>query len=658
MTLKPTLAAIPGTTELERLVARSRLIGADPSLVLHGGGNTSTKLVETDHLGRERAVIRIKGSGSDLASCNAAHFPGLWLDELLPLQARERLSDEEMLAYLARCLVDPGAPRPSVETLLHAFLPAAHVDHVHADAICALANAPEPEAAVHEALGDDVAVVEYIRPGFELSCRVAAVAGSRAVVLAHHGLVTWGEAHEESYGLVLELVSRARVYLKERGAEVTVAFPPSGEPAGNNLFLARLRGRVSSGRRQVLAVDPGQRDLADRPEAGEIAAERGTPDHMLRIGIRSCVLDGDLEERIGRFERWYTEFYERNAGAETRMLSAEPRVFLVPGLGCVAAGPDAATARQRLELAAHSHRTVAATRDAFGGSSWLSERDVFDFDYWPLELYKLTLLPPPAELAGAIVVVTGAASGIGKAVALDLADRGAHLVLADRDGDLLGETAAALPADRVHQVVGDLTERAVVDGVVRGAVERFGGVDAAVLNAGVAATGMLGELDEAEWRRSLEINLTSHFELTQALWPVLREQGIGGSFVYVASKNAFAPGAGFGPYSVAKAGIVQLARIAAIEGGPLGVRANVVNPDAIFGDSRLFSAEVRAQRAAAHGVAPDGLEAFYAQRSLLGREVKAADVAEAVAFLISDRSRATTGCVVTVDGGVAAAFPR
>jgi rhamnulose-1-phosphate aldolase/alcohol dehydrogenase len=651
------VSAITGETELERLVARSRLIGADRSLVLHGGGNTSTKLVERDHLGRERRTIRIKGSGADLATAEASHFPGLWLDELLPLRDREALTDGEMLAHLARSMVDPDAPRPSVETLLHAFLPAAHVDHVHADAICALANAPDPEAAVRDALGDDVAVVAYVRPGFELSCRVADLADRRAVVLAHHGLVTWGETHEESYGLTLDLVSRARDYIETRGGDLAVPFPPAPSPASNNVLLARLRGLVSRGRRQVLALDAGQRDLGDRPDAANVAAGRSTPDHMLRIGTRSCLLEGDPEERIAAFEAEYAAFFERHATGET-MLDPRPRVFLVPGLGCVAAGPDAAAARQRLELAAHSHRTVAATIDTFGGSGRLGERELFEFDYWPLELYKLTLAPPPPELGGTIAIVTGAASGIGKAVALELARRGAHLALADVDGDGLAATCAELQPERTWSVAGDLTDAAVVEALVEGAVGAFGGLDAAVLNAGVASTGRLDELADEEWRRSLDVNLTAHFELTRRVLPVLREQGIGGSLVYVSSKNAFAPGAGFGAYSVAKAGIVQLARIAALEGGPIGVRANVVNPDAIFGDSRLWSDEVRRQRADSHGIDVSEIEAFYAARSLLGRPVTAEDVAESVAFLVSDRSRATTGCVLTVDGGVAAAFPR
>jgi rhamnose utilization protein RhaD (predicted bifunctional aldolase and dehydrogenase)/NAD(P)-dependent dehydrogenase (short-subunit alcohol dehydrogenase family) len=606
-------------TELDRLVARSRLLGSDPSLVLYGGGNTSTKLVETDHLGRERRSIRIKGSGSDLATATAADFPGLWLDDLLTLREREAMTDEEMVAYLGRCLVDPESPRPSIETLLHAFLPAAHVDHVHADAICSLANAPDPEAAVHDALGEDVAVVPYLRPGFELSKRVADLARARAVVLAHHGLVTWGDTHEESYELTIELVDRAREYLGATGP-----VPEHTEPDAWG-FIVRLRGRLSGSSRVVLATDPSQRALADRPDVEQIGSMRSTPDHMLRIGARTAVVDdeGDLQDA---------------------------RVFLVRGFGGVAAGPDSRTARMRAEIAAHTHASVAATLDRFGGVSWLTEAEVDEFENWPLELRKLTLLPPRPELGGHIVLVTGAASGIGRDVARDLAARGAQLVLAD-----INEPEEL---DRAVAVVGDLTDPAVVDRAVRVAVASFGGLDAVVLNAGVAATGRLEELDDSTWERSLDVNLTAHFRLTRRAVALMREQGIGGSLVYVASKNAFQPGPGFGPYSVAKAGLVQLMRIAALEGGKDGIRANAVNPDAIFSGSKLWSDELRRERAEAYGIDVEEIETFYASRSLLGRPVTGADVAEAVAFLVSDRSKATTGAVIPVDGGVPGAFPR
>jgi rhamnose utilization protein RhaD (predicted bifunctional aldolase and dehydrogenase)/NAD(P)-dependent dehydrogenase (short-subunit alcohol dehydrogenase family) len=578
---------------IDALVERSRRIGADPALVLHGGGNTSSKgLVDGVR------VLWIKGSGSDLATCEAGDFAALQLDDLLALRERDAMSDEEMVAAVRRAMLDPDAPRPSIETLLHAWLPATDVDHVHADAICALANAPDPHAAVHDALGGDIAVVDYLRPGFALSKRVADCADARAIVLAHHGLVTWGD---DSCALTRELVDRAAAYVGLAPVEVV---------RGGAATLVALRGKVSKQQRQVLAVDAAQRAIADRDDAGEIAAMRSTPDHMLRIGART---------------------------------GGDGPVFLVPGLGCVAAGPNARTARLRLEIAAHTHASIAATRDRFGGASWLSDEEVRDFTEWPLELYKLTLAPPAPELEGHVAIVTGAASGIGREIAADLVSRGAEVVTAD-----------------LHHadVEGDLTDDQIADELVRITLGRYGGLDAVVFCAGVAAVGTLGDLPDDEWRRSIDVNLTSHFLLTKRIWPVLREQGIGGSLVYVASKNAFAPGAGFGAYSVAKAGLVQLARIAALEGGPIGVRANAVNPDAVFGGSQLWSEEVRRERAAAHGVALDELEAFYAGRSLLGRRVTAHDVAETVAFLLSDRSRNTTGAVIPVDGGVPGAFPR
>ncbi len=656
---------IVGSTELERLAARSRLLAADPALVLRGGGNTSSKISERDHVGRERTVLRIKASGADLATARPEDFTGLYLDELLPLRERQEMSDEEMVAYLARCVVDPGSRRPSIETLLHAFLPALHVDHVHADAVCVLTNNPRAGEVIREALGDDVAVVGYLRPGFELARKVAEFGDRRAAVLVHHGLVTWGDTHEESYGRTLELVERARRYLaaQERREPVEQAVPPLG-PDDREAFLASYRGRLSAGSRRVLHVDESQQQLAARSDAAELAgAGRSTPDHVIGIGVRTLFArpQDSPVEAVDAFEADYAEFYRRNrerVPPEFAMLDPLPKVALVPGIGCVAAATDAATARVRAQIADHTHRVAAEVVDVFGEVRWLDDRELADIEYWPLELYKLTLAAPPPELAGTIAIVTGAASGIGREIALDLAARGAHLVLADIDAQGLAGTAASLDDSRVLSVDGDLADEEVVDRLVRTAVEGFGGVDAVVSNAGIAASSTLRDLSTEDWRSSLEINTTSHFLLTRRVWKVFERQGIGGSLVYVASKNAFGPGAAFGAYSVAKAGEVQLARIAAIEGGPIGVRANVVNPDAVFSGSRLWDGGLRAERAAAHGVAPEELEAFYASRNLLKIEVTSRDVAEAVAFLVSERSRATTGCVVTVDGGVAAAFPR
>lgn len=663
---------------LQGLVDRSRRLGADPELVVHGGGNTSSKGWGVDHLGRRRRCLLVKGSGSDLATVVARDFPALWLDDLLAAQDREAMTDEEMVAYLMRCLADPTAGRPSIETLLHAFLPATHVDHTHADAICALTKTPDGPRHVAAALGDDVAYVPYVRPGFALSRLVGDLAGARAVVLAHHGLVTWGETHEQSEDLTHELVDRAGDYLQNRrtGAS-TPLHPPVRDPRSLESdeaddLLVRLRGRLSTGGsgRKVLRVDKSQRRFADRPDVTALAAlGPATADHILRLHIGSLVIDGpaEVEKAVDAWSGAYTSFFDRNrhllAGLDLPMHEPLPTSFLVPGLGAVAAAPTARRARVVGEVAEHTHAVAARALDAYpategSGAQGLGEEDVFGVDYWPLELHKLTLAPPPPELAGRVAIVTGAASGIGRTVARALSRRGAAVIAADQDGDGLQETVEGLEADATETVTGDLTDEAVVDRLVRAAVRRFGGIDAVVLNAGIALAGTLADLDPAEWRRALEVNATSHFLLTRRLWPVLEAQGIGGSLVFVVTRNAMAPGAGFGAYSASKAAMLQLARVAALEGGGIGVRANVVNPDGVFDGSRLWSPELRRQRAGAHGVPVEEIEDHYAARNLLKTKVTTADVAEAVAWLVSDRSKATTGAILTVDGGMPAGFPR
>jgi rhamnose utilization protein RhaD (predicted bifunctional aldolase and dehydrogenase) len=373
---------IEGATELERLVNRSRLIGADPTLVVHGGGNTSSKIDEDG-----RTVLRIKGSGTDLKTIGADGFPGLYLDELLPLREREQMSDDDMVANLAGCMVDPTAPRGSIETLLHAFLPHRHIDHTHADAICVLTNQPDSVAVVHAVLGDDVAVVDYLRPGFALSKRTAEHADAVAVVLDKHGLVTWGESHERSYQGTIDMVGRAVRYIEARRREPLLADVDPLGPVAEEELLGALRNRLSGEGRVLLYVDRSQRRLADRSDVEHVAGDgRATPDHVLRIGARSAVIRHAAE--VDDYRAYYARHADR-VPEGLGMLSPLPRVILVPGLGCVTQAADLKTARVRAEIAFRSHLVTATVLDTFGEVAWLSEQDIFDFDYWPLELYKL-----------------------------------------------------------------------------------------------------------------------------------------------------------------------------------------------------------------------------------------------------------------------------
>jgi rhamnulose-1-phosphate aldolase/alcohol dehydrogenase len=656
------------STPLEQLVQRSNEIGDDASLVVYGGGNTSAKGTVVDHLGREQRVMWVKGSGADMRGSSAGDYPALRLDDLLPLLARDDMSDEEMTDLVARALLDPGARRPSIETLLHAFLPYTHIDHVHSDAICALTNHAEGPRIVAEALGDGFAYVDWMRPGFTLSKVVADLGDRDGVVLAHHGLITWGESSDECWQRTEAAVDRARAYLDALPLRVDApAHVPDMPEEEVERLLLRLRGAMSRTGRRVLRIDTRLRAAADHPLLSEIvAAGVSSADHMLRIKPRSVVSTSSdtAADDVADYVTEYSAYVERNSEAMPDgfgMHDPMPRVVLVPGLGAVTTGGTLRDAEVAADIALHTHGVAATVADRIGTPVGLDDRETFRFDYWPMELYKLTLRPPAPDLAGFIAIVTGSASGIGRGIALELAARGASLVLADLDGAGLDEAGASIReagGTAPVLVAGDQSDESVVEDTVRQAVRTFGGLDGAVINAGIGVTGTLEELTLDQWNAAMRINLASGFLMTRATMRVIKEQGSGGSLVYVASKNAFGPGAGFGAYSVSKAGMVQLMRIAALEGGGAGIRANAINPDAVFDNSRLWDGGLREERAAAHGIAPGDLEDFYASRNLLKRRVTTADVAATAAFLLSDASSRTTGAVIPVDGGVAGAFPR
>lgn len=649
---------------LVELVERSRRIGDDPSLVLYGGGNTSAKGDVVDHLGRPTRVMWVKGSGADMRDSSAADYPALRLQELLALRERKEMSDEEMIDLVARALLDPGARRPSIETLLHAFLPFTHIDHVHADAVCALTNHADGRRVTAEALGERFAYVDWIRPGFELSRIVGDLADYDGVVLAHHGLVTWGATTDDCWEATRRTVDKAVAYVSAHRIAPGPA-PVHADLADDEVerLLLRLRRRLG---RRVLRIDERLRPVADHARVDDIVAGGvSSADHMLRIKPRSLVVRSADEavDRVDAYAVDYEAYVARNAALMPAGFSAHdslPRVVLVPGVGAITTGTSSEDARVLADIGLHTHTVAADVIDSFGIPEPLSEADTFEFDYWPMELYKLTLKPPPPPFAGVVAVVTGAASGIGRGIALELGRLGASLVLADLDG--AGVEACAVDVAGLGPeplvVVGDQSDEAVVRASVRAAVRGFGGLDGVVVNAGIGVTGTLEELSLEQWERAQRINLTSGFLLTRESMRVMREQGNGGSLVYIASKNAFGPGAGFGAYSVSKAGMLQLMRIAALEGGSIGIRANAVNPDAVFDNSRLWDDGLREERAHAHGIRPDELEDFYAARNILKRRVTTTDVAASVAFLLSDASSRTTGAVIPVDGGVAGAFPR
>ena len=676
-------AALEG---LDLLVYASRLVGAESSLVIWGGGNTSVKVTERDHRGREIPVLRVKGSGSDLKSIQRKDFPGVRMDDIRALLDRQDMGDEEMVAYLAHALQDPGGVRPSIETLLHGFVDAPAVVHTHADAIVSLTNNDRAADVLAGVYGKDVIALDYRRPGFKISREVAdAIAAhpqARALLLAKHGTITWGRTVREAYEGTVELITRAEEAIAERtrgrrvfgGPRVPVPDPQARRTTALEV-APRLRGRLSRERRVIVAFDatPAATDFASSVEAPAVSqVGPATPDHTIYTKRLPCFAALDdardpaaawsaIERAIETFVRDYTAYVDAHRGPGVELLDPGPRVVLVPGLGMFTAGRDARTAGIVDDIYHHTI-DVIGNATAFGRYVSLTAKDAFDVEYWPLELYKLTLAPAEKQLARRIALVTGGGSGIGRAVARHLAAEGAHVAIGDLDADsarrVADEVTNAVGGGRALGLAMDVTSEASVRAAFEATVLAWGGLDILVSNAGIAHSAPVDRMALADWERSFAVNSTGHFLVAREAMRVLIRQGLGGSLVFVATKNVMAPGKDFAAYSAAKAAEAQLAKVLALEGAPHGIRSNIVNPDAIFQDSRLWSEDIRRERAAAQGIAVEELEDFYRRRNLLGARILPEDVAEAVLFLASDRSAKTTGCTLTVDGGVKDAFPR
>jgi rhamnulose-1-phosphate aldolase/alcohol dehydrogenase len=676
---------------LEALVVRSNLLGSDRAVANQGGGNTSAKGVVADHAGREQRVLWVKGSGTDLASITAAGFAALRLDEVGPLRERDAMDDAAMVEYLLRCALDPSSPRPSIETLLHAFIPAANVDHTHPDAIIAMTSSPSGRGLAEEVFGEEALWLNYQRPGFEMSRRVAELLDTnqhaRAVLLEKHGLVTWGETSEESYRRTIEFVSRAANAVEAAGAghlglggqkvaeveeEEARLLLVGSLPALRGALLADADG-------VVLEVDRSPEAIAfassvDGPNVSQVGAP--CPDHLINTKHRPLAVDFDsttgssvelaeaLRAGVAEYADWYRAYYARNLTDESRpfpMDPSGPRVVLIPGLGIVTSGSDAAHARTTRDL---YHRAIAVEEaaEAIGGFRSLTEAEAFAIEYWPLERYKLAQAPPKGELAGRVAVITGGASGIGRATARLLAERGAHVVVADLNEDgarqVADELVAAYGARRAIAVAADVTNEAAVERMVAETVRSYGGLDILVASAGLATSASLTETSLEDWELNFAVLARGYFLAARETFRVLIEQGRGGALVFVGSKNALVAGANAAAYSSAKAASLHLARCLAEEGGPYGIRVGTVNPDAVIQDSGIWSSDWKSERASTYGVTEEELQNFYRGRTKLGVNVYPEDVAEAIAYLAGPRSAKSTGNVINVDGGVTAAYPR
>lgn len=672
---------------VEELVYRSNLIGADRTVCNWGGGNTSMKTTEKDFRGRETEVMWVKGSGSDLATMKAHNFTGLRLDDVRPLIERDQMSDEEMVDYLSHCMIDSKHPRPSIETLLHAFLPYNHVDHTHPDAIISICCADNGKQIAEDIYGSRFVWVPYVRPGFTLSKMIAdGVANNpnaELVLMEKHGLVTWGDTSEKCYEKTISIIQEAEQYIHERinqkqrfGGRRYESLPADKRKQILAGIMPVIRGAVSDEKQMILSYDDHEEVLefvnsVQAPELSQIGA--ACPDHLVhtkRVPLYiewnpetqdAQELEDLLKSGIERFKAEYQAYFARNQQEGDQIFESAPRVILIPGIGMVNTGKSLAMSKVSGAL---YQRAIAVMKGStsLGQFVSLNENESYHVEYWPLELYKLTLAPPEAEFSRKVALVTGGAGGIGSAACRRFAVEGGHVIAAD-----LNIEGAQKIAEEINETYGegramavkmDVTNEEEVQSAFEQAALTYGGIDIVVNNAGLATSSPFDETSLKEWNLNINVLGTGYFLVAREAFKQMKQQNIGGSMVFVGSKNAVYAGKNASAYSSVKALETHLARCIAAEGGEYGIRVNSVLPDAVLQGSAIWGSSWREERAAAYGIEQDQLEEHYRKRTTLLVNIYPQDIAESIAFLASSKAEKTTGCMVTVDGGVPAAFTR
>ena len=684
-------ACAEGMSEPEKLLYRSNLLGSDKRITNYGGGNTSAKVMETDPLtGGAVEVLWVKGSGGDVGSIKMDGFATLYMEKLRALKGKYRGVDfeDEMVGYLPHCTFDLNARAASIDTPLHAYVPKKHVDHMHPDAIIAIAASKNSKALTQDIFGDDIGWLPWKKPGYELGLWLEKFAlenpEAKGVVLESHGLFTWADDAKACYELTLAIIQKAMDWFEEQtagraafGGAAHQSLPAAERRAVAARLMPAIRGFVSGNQHMVGHFEDsdtvldfvnakGMRDLA--------ALGTSCPDHFLRTKIRPLVIDFDpglnnvetvlegLPRQIASYRDDYVAYYERCKHADSPALR-DPNavVYLVPGVGMITFAKDKATARISAEFyvnAINVMRGASSVSDYVG----LPEQEAFDIEYWLLEEAKLQRMPKPKSMAGRIALVTGGAGGIGMATADRYLSEGACVLLADINAETLSQTEEALSQtygrDVVRAVEMNVTDEAAVTAAYADLAVEFGGIDVLVSNAGIASSAPIEETSLSLWQKNMDILSTGYFLVSREAFKMMRLQDIGGSVVFVASKNGLAASPNASAYCTAKASEIHLARCLALEGAEAGIRVNVVNPDAVLRGSKIWEGEWLEQRASTYGTDKGGLEEMYRQRSLLKRSVLPEDIAEAAYFFASDQSAKSTGNIINVDAGNKEAFTR